>query len=62
MHEFKAGWSTRGRCKYPGCGQPEEAHGGDEEEARGPFGPKMPRFGDLPQYTLPGQILKRFSR
>jgi hypothetical protein len=32
------------------------------EDARGPFGPKMPKLRDLPSYTLIGQILKRFGK
>lgn len=33
----------------------------DEEDARGPDGDEMPRFEDLPSYTIWGQILKRFG-
>lgn len=33
----------------------------DDEDARGPGGPKMPGLNDLPNYTLWGAFLKRFS-
>lgn len=62
MHDFQPGVFRPGLCKYPGCGQPEGAHEVDGEEARGPFGPRMPGVNDLPSYTLFGQILKRFGR
>lgn len=50
----------RGMCDE--CGQPEMAHDEDEEEARGPGGPKMPRAVDLPNYTVWGRLLKHFDR
>jgi hypothetical protein len=46
------------------CGQSEMAHDEDldEEDERGPGGPKLPRPVDVPNYTIWGQFLKRFSR
>jgi hypothetical protein len=50
-------------CGYPGCTSPRQAHDDeDEEEQRGPNGPRMPRGNDLPNYTVWGQILKKFGR
>jgi len=47
-----------GLRRVPGGGDDVD----DEEDERGPGGPKMPGLNDLPNYTLWGQVLKRFGR
>jgi hypothetical protein len=64
-HAFQPKWGNPNMCGYPGCTSPRQAHDdedADEEEQRGPNGPKMPRGNDLPNYTVWGQILKKFGR